>query len=244
MCQLGKKIMSWEKISLNLANKILGRQNSLYVTMNCTLPTLTVTAETANGSELFKIRFPYSTSFEPDSKSLCNTPIFNLVLILIKSGIATIGFFENGSLSSHKVFRAYMVRKKQGKSQVKYLKTKGKSRAGSRVRLQETNEFFESINSRLQELAKHHPIDKIAISCSKTLLPYFFNSKTKPPFEMHDPRIFRVPIHVPNATHEVLLKAHGHLSSCRILVGREFEKDFLDLKQSDMVDGTIEGDDW
>src|SRR5690554_6308628 len=72
------------------------------------------------------------------------------VLVMIRSGIASVGYFEDGMNMDHKVFRAYMVRKKQGMSQIKYLNTKGKSRAGSRVRLAGTLEFFEDINQRLQ----------------------------------------------------------------------------------------------
>ena len=49
-----------------------------------------------------------------------------------------------------------MVRKKRGVSQIKHLKTKGKSRAGSRVRLAETEEFFENINGRLQDYFEEH----------------------------------------------------------------------------------------
>ena len=98
-----------------------------------------------------------------------------------------------------------MVRKKQGKSQIKYLKTKGKSRAGSRVRLASTVEFFENINERLQEYFKDNEIDLIAMSCSKTLIPYFFNSKVETPFDKKDERIFKVPKHIPLPSYEELM---------------------------------------
>ncbi len=104
----------------------------------------------------------------------------NYIILLIQSGNCSIGYFENGENFDHKVFRAYMVRKKQGTSQVKYLKSKGKSRAGSRVRLGETIEFFENINERLQEYFQEHEIHRIAMSCSKILIPYLFNSKSPP----------------------------------------------------------------
>ena len=37
--------------------------------------------------------------------------------------------FEGEELIEHKVFKTYMVRKKQGKSQIKHLKSKGKSKS-------------------------------------------------------------------------------------------------------------------
>jgi hypothetical protein len=133
------------------------------------------------------------------------------VVLLIQSGSCAMGYFENGVNLDHKVFRAYMVRKKQGKSQIKYLKTKGKSRAGSRVRLAETVEFFENINERLQEYFTGHPVDRIALSCSKTLLPYLFDSKVATPFDKRDARLFKIPRHIHTPIYEVLLDTHKFL---------------------------------
>ncbi|GAB3528465.1 hypothetical protein GCM10027443_06410 [Pontibacter brevis] len=135
----------------------------------------------------------------------------NYVIVLIQSGNCALGYFENGLNLDHKVFRSYMVRKKQGKSQIKYLKTKGKSRAGSRVRLGETVEFFENINERLQEYFEENEIHRIAISCSKTLIPYLFNSKVSTPFGKSDPRLLKIPKHIHTPTYEVLLDANKFL---------------------------------
>jgi hypothetical protein len=133
------------------------------------------------------------------------------VVLLIQSGNCAMGYFENGVNLDHKVFRAYMVRKKQGKSQIKYLKTKGKSRAGSRVRLAETVEFFENINERLQEYFSGRQIDRIALSCSKTLLPFLFDSKVATPFDKRDTRILKIPRHIHTPIYEVLLDTHKFL---------------------------------
>ncbi|WP_207430667.1 hypothetical protein [Sabulibacter ruber] len=129
----------------------------------------------------------------------------NYVMLLIQAGSCAMGYFENGVNLDHKVYRSYMVRKKQGKSQIKYLKTKGKSRAGSRVRLGETAEFFENINGRLQEYFREHEIHRIALSCSKTLFPFLFDSKTPTPFDKRDERIFRIPRHVHTPIYEVMM---------------------------------------
>lgn len=133
------------------------------------------------------------------------------VILLIQSGNCALGYFENGRCLDHKVYRSYMVRKKQGKSQIKYLKTKGKSRAGSRVRLGETVEFFENINGRLQEYFEEHEVHRIAISCSKTLIPFLFSSKAETPFTKQDARLYKIPRHVHTPIYEVLLDTNRFL---------------------------------
>lgn len=155
-------------------------------------------------NELFYLRlplvFPPPQEWLPESEK----PV-NYVMLLIQSGNCAMGYFENGHNINHKVFRSYMVRKKQGTSQVKFLKTKGKSRAGSRVRLAETNEFFENINERLQEYFAMHLVHRIALSCSKILIPYLFNSKVATPFDKRDERIYKIPKHVPTPIYEVMM---------------------------------------
>ncbi|MCF1752671.1 hypothetical protein [Mariniradius sediminis] len=213
--------MHWEKIDMNLAKNFLNRQRILGVRFNWTKSTQTLEGYEKNGDLKFRLRLPYFMDFDEVSGSVVEASIFNILIILIKAGIGSVGFFENGEISSHKVFRAYMVRKKQGKSQIKYLKTKGKSRAGSRVRLHQTLEFFENINIRVNELMERHHVDRVAISCSKTLWPYLFGGGLKPSFGKDDRRLMRVPIHIPDATHRYLLKTHHLLSSCRILASPE-----------------------
>ncbi|MDX5417808.1 MAG: hypothetical protein LPK09_01230 [Hymenobacteraceae bacterium] len=112
------------------------------------------------GNEAVYFRLPITLPHTGIAKA---KPV-NYVILLIQSGNCALGYFENGKCLDHKVYRSYMVRKKQGKSQIKYLKTKGKSRAGSRVRLGETVEFFENINGRVQEYFEEHEVDRMAIS--------------------------------------------------------------------------------
>ena len=133
------------------------------------------------------------------------------IILLVQAGHCAMGYFEDGRCLNHKVFRAYMVRQKQGKSQIKYLKTKGKSRAGSRVRLGETAEFFDNINTRLQDYFRDHRIDRIAISCSKTLLPYLYTAAIPTPFDNRDPRLIKIPKHIHTPIYEVLLDANRFL---------------------------------
>jgi len=126
------------------------------------------------------------------------------VILLIQSGHSAMGLMDRDLLVDHKVISTYMVRKKQGKSQLKYLKTKGKSRAGSRIRLANTTRFFENINRRLQVYFENHHIERIAMSCSKTLLPFLFNSRVLCPFDKRDGRIYNIPKHVHRPSFNVL----------------------------------------
>ena len=112
-----------------------------------------------------------------------------------------------------------MVRKKQGRSQIKHLKTKGKSRAGSRLRLASGIEFFENINTRLTRHMKDNEFDRIAFSCSKILLPYLYGSKVPTPFDKKDERIYKIPKHLHQPTFEVMLGMQRFLNKTELIFG-------------------------
>jgi hypothetical protein len=147
-------------------------------------------------NKILSIRISLTLNFFNDGPDLRASDFINYVLILIKAGMASVAFFDNNLMLDHKVFRAYMVRKKQGKSQLKYLKTKGKSRAGSRVRLAESEAFFSSINERLLTYFENYRVDLIGLSCSETLIPYFYGNSISSPFDKKDTRLFKIPKHV------------------------------------------------
>lgn len=147
----------------------------------------------------------------PDNVEEHDNPIINYVILLVQSGSSALAYCEGDDMIDHKVFKSYMVRKKQGKSQIKYLKTKGKSKAGSRIRLGNALSFFEDVNERLQEYFEDNIIDRITMSCSKTLIPYLFNSKVECPFGKKDDRIFKIPKHIHTPGFDVLLETHKFL---------------------------------
>lgn len=129
-----------------------------------------------------------------------------LLLVLRANGNAAIGYFENGKILNHKVIRKYMVRQKQGKSQIKHLKTRGKSRAGSRVRLEQTIEFAEEINQKLIDW-ETEGAERILVSSSIDVWNLLFKVDVLPPFEKRDMRLRKVPYHIPTATFAELKKA-------------------------------------
>lgn len=150
------------------------------------------------------------------------------LMLLVQTSSASVGVFEDDECLEHKVFTAYMVRKKQGKSQIKHLKTKGKSRAGSRVRLAKGLEFFDSINTRITRHCQENEFDRIAFSCSKILMPYLFGAKVPTPFDRKDERIYKIPKHLHQPTFEVMLGMQRFLNKAELIFD---PKDFPEMKE-------------
>lgn len=153
---------------------------------------------------------------------------FNHLLLGVRSGLAGLLCFENGELIDHKVFRAYMVRKKQGKSQLKYLKTKGKSRAGSRVRLEETKLFFEQIAARLQSYEERMHVDQVFLGCATTLIPFLFDNNQFLKDAKLAKKIHKIPFHIQQPTFENMMGAERQLSFNQVLLKKNH---FIDIQQ-------------
>lgn len=128
------------------------------------------------------------------------------LLILIQAGHSALGYFDEGECEMHKVIKKYMVRAGQGKAQIGYLSTRGKSKAGSRIRLANTVRFFEDINEKLTEWAVVDEVERILISCPIRMIPLLYSSKVPPPFEKSDQRIRKVPLDVHRPDYEELLR--------------------------------------
>lgn len=133
------------------------------------------------------------------------------LFILIRAGATALGFFENGELRLHKVIKTYMVRKKQGKSQLTHLKTKGKSKLGSRIRLRNSDTFFENISIKIDEWEINDYAQKIFIYCPVALKQFFYGTDVKLPFDKNDPRIVKIPIDIRTPDFEELIKTEKRL---------------------------------
>lgn len=131
------------------------------------------------------------------------------MIVLIQAGAAAIGYFEEGEVVHHKAIKKYMKRHKRGKSQISYLNTRGKSKAGSRIRLANTVRFFEEINERITPWVEELEPERILYSCSAQLWGMLFQSKTPPPFEKKDPRLIKVPLDVNIPDFEELLRVNN-----------------------------------
>ncbi|MFY0606754.1 MAG: hypothetical protein JXR10_08565 [Cyclobacteriaceae bacterium] len=149
--------------------------------------------------ELGHIRLPLHISL--DKGLHINETVPFVLYMTIESGNAAICISEGKDISYHTTIGAYMTRKKQGFSQIKYLNKKGKSRAGSRVRLAGTITFFEEINETLGHLFIEYEFDRIALNCSTSLIPYLYQSKVSCPFEKDDHRLYKIPLHLPQSNY-------------------------------------------
>ncbi|MGL1888014.1 MAG: hypothetical protein OCD76_15980 [Reichenbachiella sp.] len=145
------------------------------------------------------IRMPLHLSIDNDLNLINNQT--KVIYLTIESGNAAISVLNGKTNIYHTTFSAYMTRKKQGVSQIKYLNKKGKSRAGSRMRLAGTFEFFEKINAKLIALFTEHEINRIALDCSTTLIPYLYNAKIACPYDKKDARLYKIPLHLPQSNY-------------------------------------------
>lgn len=66
------------------------------------------------GNRVGGLRLPLNYTWEPKSGKICPRET-NWILFMVRAGIASVGYFENGINLSHNVYRAYMVRKNKGK---------------------------------------------------------------------------------------------------------------------------------
>lgn len=152
-------------------------------------------------------------------------------ITLVRAGQAAVGYFHQGILLDHKVFRAYLVRQKQGMSQFKYLKTKGKSRSGSRIRLEETELFFKDINQRLQVYTNQYPLTYWGLGCSKTLWPVLFDAAVPPPFTSKSPELIELPYPFSKASLEELQVLEHRLTQFHLLLSASDEP-LIQLEQA------------
>ncbi len=233
--------MPKKTIRIEEANKLItwGQKNNYQVGYQPEKHKIWLKADELN---IVGIRLPFQAVLNEKEMTLTQKEK-NWILILVRAGIASTGYFEQGENRDHKVFRSYMVRKKQGKSQVKYLKTKGKSRAGSRVRLASTELFFKDINEKVNEYLQNYHIDHVGLSISKTLWPYLFNSKFEGGISKSDERLIRIPKHVQNPTYENLLAVNQFMQKTEMIWEEEVSHllmPFFELIKDDESDN----DDW
>ncbi len=142
-------------------------------------------------------------------------------LVLMQAGAAALGYFEEGEVQLHKAIKKYMIRRKQGKAQFNYLNTRGKSKAGSRVRLNNTQHFFEEINEYLTHWEAYEPAEKIIYSCTARLWGMLFQSKVETPFDKKDERLIKVPRDVGIPDFEELLRINRFVKQGWLMVYQE-----------------------
>ena len=171
-------------------------------------------------AEDFSYHFSPSLLLPPPETGLLSTYLSTLpeepppyLMLLIEAGSAAIGYFEHGEPVLHKALSTYMVRQKQGKSQLKHLNQKGKSRLGSRIRLRNTITFFEQINNKLQEWGETDYVQYIFYHSSIPHWNLLHESKVACPFGKHDQRLQTLPFAIYTPNFEELNRVNTQLLS-------------------------------
>lgn len=145
----------------------------------------------------------------------------DFVIMLIRAGNAALCYYSDGKMLFHKVIRKYMVRQKQGKSQLTYLQSKGKSRYGSRLRLAQSKEFFAEINEKTNQWYAHLSADYCLFFAPKNLRPYFAKAKPTPLFLANKDRLRLIPFSVRTPNFKELERLIALMQSGILLVDEE-----------------------
>lgn len=128
-------------------------------------------------------------------------------MVLMQAGATTLGWFEGGELVDHKSFRRYVVRGK-GRAQPTHLASKGKSRYGSRLRLQNAELLLSETNERLVRWWEEYGApDALLVNCPVRLWSTLFDAEPPPPFERDAP-VIRIGRDLPRPTTDMLERTY------------------------------------
>lgn len=140
------------------------------------------------------------------------------VVVLLQYGAMAIGYWDGSALVRHKAEKRYVVRG-NGTAQVTHLRTKGKSRYGSRLRLQNWQLLLADVNERLVAWWDELPEPELVfLATNPRAAAALWQAEPPPPFSRDDPRIRRVPRHVHVPDHEELLAVERFLASGELQV--------------------------
>lgn len=130
------------------------------------------------------------------------------LVVLMQAGAASLGWFENGDCRGTKSFRRYVVRGK-GRAQPTHLKSKGKSRYGSRLRLQNAEALLEETVGRMRDWwDEFGPAERILVSCPVRLWASVLEAEPPPPFAHHGTPVTKIPRDLPKPTSELLERTY------------------------------------
>lgn len=135
-------------------------------------------------------------------------------VVLLRAGATAIGLWRDDELLAHKAFKRYVVRG-NGKAQTTHLATKGKSKYGSRLRLQNARRQLEETNERLTAwTTEHGPFDRLLYAAPERLWADLLRADPPPPFDPDSAR--RIPLHTHTPDHRELLRVRRIIARGRI----------------------------
>lgn len=136
------------------------------------------------------------------------------LVVLMQAGAIAMGWFELGESVRTKSDKKYVVRGK-GKAQPTHLSTKGKSRYGSRLRLQNARALLDETDARIRDWQESHgPPEHVFYSCPVRLWADFLKLQSEPPID--GDAAIRIPYDLAVPTTDVLLRCYKKMSYGRI----------------------------
>ena len=141
------------------------------------------------------------------------------LVLLMQAGAGSYGLWQDDQVITHKTLRKYVTRG-NGKAQTTYLKTRGKSRYGSRLRLRNANLFLTETNEKFNDWwGEHGPWDRVFFSCPVRMWPELFKARPAPPFEKQNAIKIGMDVRVPSF--EELQRVRTFLGRGRIVRANE-----------------------
>ncbi|MBI4858828.1 MAG: hypothetical protein HY815_00935 [Candidatus Riflebacteria bacterium] len=135
------------------------------------------------------------------------------LIVLIQAGASALGLWEEDRLVAHKAIKKYVVRG-HGKAQPTYLRSKGKSRYGSRLRLRNARSLLVETSEKIHEWRNESgPFSRVFYSCPVRIWSGFLDGKPAPPLSKED--LVKIPLDVARPCFDELLRVRR-----RSLVGR------------------------
>jgi len=133
------------------------------------------------------------------------------LVLLLRAGAMAFGCWRGSELVQHKAVRKYVVRG-SGKAQSTHLKTRGKSRYGSRLRLQNWRSLLGETNERVSDCQEQFgPFDRIFYGVPVRGFSGLFEADPEPAFSRDARELQRLPMHVHRPDYEELLRVRAWL---------------------------------
>ena len=143
-------------------------------------------------------------------------PVEQQVVLLLRAGAVALGYWRGDDLLQHKAQRRYVVRG-HGKAQPLHARTRGKSRYGARLRLQNWKRLLGETNARLHEWwTEIGAPDRVFHAVPVRVFPELLAAEPPPPFVRGDAVLQRVPMHVHRPDFAELLRVRGWLCHGRV----------------------------
>jgi hypothetical protein len=138
------------------------------------------------------------------------------VVLLLQAGAMAVGYWDGDQLLHHKAQRRYVVRG-HGKAQPLHRKTRGRSRYGARLRLQNWRRLLVETSERLLAYwAEYGAPERVFVGVPVRVAHDLATTEPPPPFAFAAPAVQRLPMHVHRPDFAELCRVHGWLRHGRL----------------------------